>query len=188
MLSGTRTQQQSMTTITLRALQENELDKIRQINRAEDIQEVYAYHQGSLVLKQQPESVAHFDPAELEEMIGKQVILLREGGQVIGAFHSEILVGAVSVEQKKRGELLHYCKMDMLYVSKDFRGFQIGRRLLEAGKEAARSFGAAKLYISATPTKNTIDFYLNNGAILTTELDKALFSAEPLDIHLEMLT
>ncbi len=175
-----------MITITLRALQENELDKIRQIDRAEEIPAIYVYDRGSLALRQQPESVARFDPAELKAMIGKQITLLQEGGQVTGAFHADILVGVVSVERKKRGTLLQYCKMDILYVSKNFRGSKIGLRLLEAGKEAAISFGARKLYISATPTKNTVDFYLNNGAILTTELDKALFEAEPLDIHLEM--
>ena len=46
---------------------------------------------------------------------------------------------------------------------------------------------ARKLYISATPSENTINFYLNIGCIITREVDQALFELEPEDIHLEYL-
>ena len=76
--------------------------------------------------------------------------------------------------------------MDILYVSRGFRSSGIGKLLLQECMKTAREFGAEKLYISATPTKNTVDFYLNNGALITKELDTALFRMEPLDIHLEI--
>jgi len=47
-------------------------------------------------------------------------------------------------------------------------------------------FGAKKLYISATPTKATVDFYRNEGAVIAKEIDSDLFKFEPLDIHLEL--
>ena len=63
---------------------------------------------------------------------------------------------------------------------------KIGQHLVEEIKKVARSYQAKKLYISATPTKATVDFYLKAGACLTKEIDQELFDLEPLDIHLEM--
>ena len=42
-----------------------------------------------------------------------------------------------------------------------------------------------KLYVSATPSKNTVDFYRGVGFDLTTPI-KELFEAEPKDIHMGM--
>jgi hypothetical protein len=41
------------------------------------------------------------------------------------------------------------------------------------------------LYISATPSENTINFYLRSGCRVTAQLDPELFALEPKDIHLE---
>ncbi len=51
---------------------------------------------------------------------------------------------------------------------------------------SAQNFGADKLYISATPTKNTVEFYLKRGAVPVIEPDPGLFADEPEDIHLEL--
>jgi hypothetical protein len=41
------------------------------------------------------------------------------------------------------------------------------------------------LYISATPSEHTIDFYLTLGCTLVDAPDPELFAREPEDIHLE---
>ena len=41
------------------------------------------------------------------------------------------------------------------------------------------------MYISATPTQHTIDFYLRLGCQVTNEPDPELFAQEPEDIHFE---
>jgi predicted N-acetyltransferase YhbS len=132
------------------------------------------------------EHVNSFDTEELTDILYRQRKIKREGGIVIGAFDGERIVGVVSVEKKRRGIELGYCKMDILYVSYDHRQLGIGRRLVDLSKKVARNFGANKLYISATPTTNTVDFYLKLGAVLTTELDLELYQKEPEDIHLEL--
>ena len=53
-------------------------------------------------------------------------------------------------------------------------------------KEKAKQSGAKKLYVSAAPSKNTVDFYRGVGFDLTTPI-KELFEAEPKDIHMAML-
>jgi len=50
----------------------------------------------------------------------------------------------------------------------------------------ARQLGARKLYISATPSKNRVDFYMHLGCRLTSQIDPKLYELEPEDIHLEL--
>ena len=51
----------------------------------------------------------------------------------------------------------------------------------------ARNMGAKKLYISATPSKHTVDFYIGLGCKIASEINPELFKLEPEDIHLELL-
>ena len=163
-----------------------ELHRIAEIDRAEEILESYYLQNGQLHLKSDQQTVTHFDEVELDEIIQRQDKLIAAGGRVIGAFDQNTLVGVASVNGIKRGLLHNYLKMDILYVSKSSRGQNIGQNLLEQCKIIAKGLGAEKLYISATPTKGTVDFYLKNGAVITKEVDPELFVLEPEDIHLEL--
>ena len=71
-----------------------------------------------------------------------------------------------------------------LYVSRAYRGRGVGVQLFDAAVSFAREAGANGLYVSATPTENTVDFYLNRGCVLAPEPDPRLLAAEPDDIHL----
>lgn len=175
-----------MQNISYRFLKAEEFVKLQEIDRTERIAEMYVLKNNQLFLKAEPCLAGTFEPDELEKMIAKQRVLLANGGKVIGAFDRGRLVGITSVEHTRRGKNSDYCKMDILYTSSAFRGKGIGQRLVQECKRAAIHFGAAKLYISATPTKATVDFYLNLGATLVKELDFKLFELEPLDIHLEL--
>ncbi|KAB2709577.1 GNAT family N-acetyltransferase, partial [Brucella intermedia] len=57
---------------------------------------------------------------------------------------------------------------------------ELYRRSMAVAKEA----GAEGFYISATPTRRTIDFYMKQGAKVTIRPDPLLFEREPEDIHL----
>lgn len=175
-----------MDSIIFRDLALQETGRIAEIDRAEDIAGHYILEHKDLKFIPAYEKVNAFDPPELDDLLARQQQLLEEGGKVIGAFSGTALVAVASVERKKRGSRSDYCKMDILYVSKNYRGLNIGKRLLEESKKTARLFGAEKLYISATPTKRTVDFYLKQGAIITQEPDEELLRKEPDDIHLEM--
>ena len=54
---------------------------------------------------------------------------------------------------------------------------------MNKAKERAKELGAKKLYISATPSKNTVDFYRHLGCKLTSEINADLYQLEPDDIH-----
>lgn len=164
----------------------DEIAKIREIDRAEEIFKMYKFENGQLLLYPDYQLVDGFTLEEINQIIQRQERLLSENGKIMGVFSDKVLIGVASLESKKRGIEKEYCKMDILYVSKDFRGLKIAQQLLDWTKKEAIRFGAKKLYISATPTQNTVDFYLNNGAKITQELDNELFTLEPEDIHLEI--
>ncbi|RQO70177.1 N-acetyltransferase [Pedobacter sp. KBW06] len=175
-----------MKEIRYKPLKRKEIEQIRTIDRAESIYESYEYKEGILILVPDHYEVSEWEDEELDELIAAQYKIIDAGGIVIGAFDDKTLAGAVSIEKKKRGSNADYCKMDMLYVSSNYRGRQIGQHLIVEAKREGKAFGATKLYISATPTKATVDFYLKSGATLTEEPDAELLGQEPLDIHLEL--
>ena len=175
-----------MKEIRYRPLERKEIEQIRTIDRAESIYESYEYKEGILTLVPDHYEISEWEEEDLDELLTAQYKIIDAGGKIIGAFDEQVLAGAVSIEKKKRGSTAAYCKMDMLYVSSTYRGRHIGQHLIAEAKREGKAFGATKLYISATPTKATVDFYLKSGATLTAELDKELFDYEPLDIHLEL--
>ena len=88
------------------------------------------------------------------------------------------------LESARAGRAADQMQLAYLYVSRAYRGRGVGTELFEATSTFAREAGANALYVSATPTENTVDFYLNRGCILAPEPDPKLLAAEPDDIHL----
>jgi len=174
--------------VFIRNLEKHEVERMREIDRSEEIFGIYQFRNNQLNLVSHRESVLGFEHNELKAIINRQIKLIENSGQVFSAFYAEKMIAIASVENKKRGLLLNYCKMDILYVSKRYQGKGVASQLVDACKQAAKNFGADKLYISATPTKNTVDFYLKRGALPVKELDQELFAQEPEDIHLELKT
>jgi predicted N-acetyltransferase YhbS len=76
-------------------------------------------------------------------------------------------------------------QLSFLHVGRDHRGLGLGVELYEAAQTVAADFGAAGLYISATPSEHTIDFYRRRGCRVTPLPDPELLALEPNDIHLE---
>lgn len=74
-----------------------------------------------------------------------------------------------------------------LHVSRAFRGTGIGRRLSDELDLIARDTGATEIVVSATPSKNTVHFYLRCGCELMTEALPELYELEPEDVHLRKM-
>jgi len=69
-----------------------------------------------------------------------------------GAFENEILVGAAILESKFIGARQGTLQLKFLHVSRDCRKQGLGRRLFNTAVEKAKTLGAKKLYVSATPS------------------------------------
>jgi GNAT superfamily N-acetyltransferase len=72
-----------------------------------------------------------------------------------------------------------------LYVSNGHRGQGIGRHLSEQLERLAREEGDTTMVVSATPSLDTVRFYLHRGFEPTAEPLPELYELEPEDVHLQ---
>ncbi len=169
-----------------RTLASADAELLRQIDRSERVEEVYSVREGRLALRRERWEVTGFPPGELDALVERQRKLCEGGGVLLGAFEAGRIAGLASVERRLRGAARDRAKMDVLYVSAPSRGRGVARELVRRSKEAARAMGARYLYVSATPSRHTVDFYVRCGARLAAEVDPELLALEPEDIHLEI--
>ena len=83
------------------------------------------------------------------------------------------------LESERVGRARDQMQLAYLYVSRAYRGRGVGTKLFEAVLPFAREAGARALYVSATPTENTVDFYLNRGCLLTPEPTRSSWLPSP---------
>ena len=106
------------------------------------------------------------------------------GGWFTGLFDGETLVGAAVLDGRPIDRCGDRLQLLFLHLSRAHRKRGLGRRLFDLAKTEAAARGARGLYISATPSQNTVDFYLRLGCRVTREPDPVLLAREPEDIHL----
>ena len=75
-------------------------------------------------------------------------------------------------------------QLAFLHVSAPFRAAGIGRRLVEELELIARGAGDSQMVVSATPSENTVSFYMASGFELMAEPLPELLALEPDDVHL----
>jgi ribosomal protein S18 acetylase RimI-like enzyme len=69
-------------------------------------------------------------------------------------------------------------------VSRNYRRKGIASLLTEEVARLARAGDARRLYVSATPSGPTVEFYRSHGFQPTDEPHEELFALEPDDIHM----
>lgn len=171
--------------MNIRQLQRDELPLIWQIDRREVIENIYSLREGQLVLTPEHWDMQGWPPGEEEEYTPLLLDCYDRGGFFWGAFEGEKLVGVSILESKFIGSGQRTLQLKFLQISRDYRGQGLGTKLFQLAVEKAKELGAKKLYISATPSENTVNYYMRLGCVLATELDPELFALEPEDIHLE---
>jgi len=168
-----------------RELIRDEVEQVWSIDRSEIIENLYYYENSKLVLrpaffhmKGWPSGeAAHYTPILLD--------CFDRGGWFYGLFDGDKLIGIAILESKWIGAKQDQLQLKFLHVSHGYRGQGWGRKLFRLAQDQAREMGAKRLYISATPSEHTIDFYRSLGCMVTNELDPELYELEPEDIHLE---
>ncbi len=170
-----------------RNLEKEELVRLQEIDRSEVIEHIYYFRKGKLELETEHWEVKGWAPGQYENYLKALQHTYDGGGIVFGAFQEEKLVGVASLDKDFIGKEKNYLKLDKLYVSSTCRKLGVGKRLMEMAAEKARELGAKKLYVSATPSENTVHFYMGIGCRLTEELIPELFELEPEDIHMELV-
>jgi predicted N-acetyltransferase YhbS len=168
-----------------RLLQREEIPLIWQIDRREIVENIYVLRSGELVLKPDYFEIRKWPPDEEELYTPILLDCYDRGGTFWGAFEKDILVGTAVLESKFIGSRKDMLQLKFLHVSHDYRKQGIASTLFKLAVEKARPLGAKKLYISATPSEHTVNYYMQLGCVLATEIDPELFSLEAEDIHLE---
>jgi len=169
----------------IRELTRSEVPYIWQIDRREVIENIYYLRDEKLVLKPEYYDMSGWPTDEPEYYTSILLDCFDHGGHFWGAFSGELLVGAVVLEKRFIGSVKDTLQMKFLHVSNNYRKQGLGKKLFFLAVEKALALKAKKTYISSTPSENTVDFYLNLGCVLATEIDEELFRLEPEDIHLE---
>jgi predicted N-acetyltransferase YhbS len=168
----------------MRLLTRDEVELIWTIDRSEVHHHTYELHEGQLVRKPNYFEVPGWRADAAEKVTPRLLDCFDRSGTFLGMFDAETLIGMGVVESARVGRAGDQLQLAYLYVSRGYRGRGVGMQLFEAAVSIAREAGANALYVSATPTENTVDFYLNRGCILAPEPDPRLLAAEPEDIHL----
>ena len=172
--------------MNFRNLEKHEIEQITEINRDERVKNVYYHENGKLVLKKEDYGATNdwWQTEEVPHIIPRIKKIYDNNGLVYGAFKKGKLAGITAVENRFLKDHPDLMSLDALYVTSKIRGKRIGSKLLKKAKEFAKSKGAKGLYISATPSKHTVNFYFKNGAKLAEDPNSRLFKREPEDIHL----
>jgi predicted N-acetyltransferase YhbS len=168
-----------------RCLRREELPLAWRIDRRELVERIFELRNGELVSRPDPFDIRGWPPGEPEKSAPILEAAFDRGGAFLGVFESDRLVALAVVDTLPLGTNGDLRQLTFLHVAHDYRRLGIGTELFEAAQALAKRQGASGLYVSATPSENTVSFYLNRGCRLIDEPDQELFALEPADIHFE---
>jgi predicted N-acetyltransferase YhbS len=171
--------------MNIRVLQRDEIPLIWKIDRREIVKNIYYLEHGEMLLKPDYFDIQGWLSGEPEQYTSILEDCYDRGGMFWGAFENNILAGVSILESKFLGAQSDRLQLKFLHISHDYRKQGLGTALFNRAVEKAKSLGAKKLYVSATPSENTVNYYLRLGCVLATEIDNELFALEPEDMHLE---
>ena len=147
-------------------------------DRFQEVKNVYRPENGRLVLKYHPFTETWSPERKLEKageiLSGKFITYC--------AFSGQTVVGEIMlIPELDNGRLI----IDSFHVSRELRRCGIGRRLLEAAADYARSRGAQALYASCCSAEETVKFYTAMGFKPSENPIRSCVEDEPFDIQME---
>lgn len=169
----------------MRQLARTDIPDIWHIDRSELVEAVYLIVDGRLVLKPERHEPHGWPAGVPEQATAALESCLDRGGWLGGLYHGDVLVGVVALDSRFIGQTGDMLQMSFLHVGRPYRDRGLGRQLFLAAAEQARSRGARRMYVSATPSEHTVNFYLGLGCVVAAAPNPDLFDLEPEDIHLE---
>lgn len=172
--------------VVITQMAKSAIARVGEVDRTEHVTRAYVYRDGGLLL----EGVDWHVPPWFSDGRGSHSVqgniddwtpLLEQGGMMLGALDDDRLVGfAIYRPRLEEG----MGQLAVLHVDCAYRGQGIGRALAEQVARLAQANGERRLYVSATPSAPTVDFYRSCGFALADEVHPALYELEPEDIHL----
>jgi GNAT superfamily N-acetyltransferase len=171
--------------VAYRPLVPADLDRIGEIDRTERIDALYVQHGAELDRREGDWSSPPWREGRGEHSVAHQRSqcegYLAAGALGLSAYEGERLVGIGLVLPHLRPGI---AQLAFLHVSHGYRGRGVGSRLAAELERLARGQGDASMVVSATPSENTVRFYLRRGFEPMAEPLPELFELEPEDIHM----
>jgi ribosomal protein S18 acetylase RimI-like enzyme len=173
-------------TIFHRWMGPEEIGRIAEIDRAEQVRIGYEVQEGELSKLHVQWDIPNFiHEGKGEHTLQEQIDFcqghLDRGGIMIGAFQGEALVGIGLLQPEIRDGL---AQLAYLHVSSGYRRLGVGSRLMEEMLKEAKNRRSERIYVSATPTESAVGFYLSHGFHPVETPIPELFDLEPEDIHM----
>jgi ribosomal protein S18 acetylase RimI-like enzyme len=175
-----------MSRIAYRQLSREEINKLNQIDRTEIIDDVYYMRDGAYVLEKEHHDVPDWSEDDKQRRIEALQEIFDQGATFYGAFDGNNLVGMSVLDHNPVRSGEKRLNLEGLWVSHPYRGSGIGKKLFQLAAEEARERKAKAMYVSATPSKNTVHFYQRLGCHRAEPVDEYLYNKEPEDIHLAL--
>ncbi|MBY6345874.1 GNAT family N-acetyltransferase [Providencia rettgeri] len=169
---------------TFRPLQESELNLLWSIDRSERIDGLYELRDGVLHKQAADIDLCGWPEGDPEKYHPEYEDAFHRGSWFMGVFKGNTLLAAVGLDSLPLGPQGDWRQLFFLHVSQSLRGQGMGVWLLDQAKKQAAEWGAKAVYASATPSVNTVDFYMAHGFEIAPEPDPRLFELDPEDIHL----
>jgi GNAT superfamily N-acetyltransferase len=172
--------------VETRRLGRPELSGVVDIDRTERIDLVYEQRGSQLVERRGDWSASAWDPDghgvhSVEAQRHALEHYVDAGGIALGAYSGKRLVGVGVVVPHLRPAI---AQLAFLHITKAFRAAGIGSRLADELEQVARDAGDSRMVVSATPSENTVRFYLDRGFEPMAEPLPELFEVEPEDVHM----
>ncbi|MHA2246641.1 MAG: GNAT family N-acetyltransferase [Candidatus Hodarchaeales archaeon] len=168
-------------------MNKDEIKRVAEIDRSEVIEYIYYFHKSGLKLEKEFWNVEKWNSEQKLHHISSLQDIYDRGGTIFEAFYGSKIIGVIALDNEFIGRNKNQLNLAGLWVSKQYRKMGVGKALVELVKNKAREIGAEKLYVSTTPSQNTVKFYMNRGFRLAKEINKKLFEMEPEDIHMELI-
>lgn len=109
-----------------------------------------------------------------------------DNGIAIGAFDlNNQLLGFATVNKQPFGKKYKYVLLDQLFITLEYRGRGIGKKLFLLSADIVRNWNVDKLYICAGSAEETIAFYFALGCREAMEIDMDLYENDVRDYQLE---
>ena len=162
-----------------------DLGRIGDIDRTERIEALYVQHGADLVRREGDWSSPPWREGKGEHSVAHQQAqcegYLAAGALGLSAFEGERLVAIGLVTAHVRPGI---AQLAFLHVSDGYRGQGVGSYLTAGLERLAREQGDELMVVSATPSENTVRFYLRRGFVPMADPLPELLELEPEDIHM----
>lgn len=175
-----------MGVIEVRRLGRAELSRVGEIDRTERIDLMYEQRGAQLVERHGIWNSPAWNPEGVgDHSVESQRRALTEyldaGGVALGALLRGRLIGIGVVVPHRRPGI---AQLAYLHVSAPSRGTGVGCLLSDGLDRIARDAGDTEIVVTATPSGNTVRFYLGRGYQPMSHPVPELYELEPEDVHL----